>query len=271
MKKFAVLGSSVERSLSPKIYQFIAKSCSEDIVYEALSLKTVEELGTIIRGGSFDGLNITMPYKKEALSFVTSMSEDVRAFQSANTLVREETSYAAYSTDGQGFVRSLEYNGIAPKGASVYLYGLGGASRPIAFSLIKAGVDKIYYESRTEESEEEFHLILSEALGFSSASLVPARALPSLNVDIAINASSLGTKPENRLSIDLDRVDSNVYYDIIYVRVTELLQQARARGRLAIGGLDMLIAQAIYAFELFYPKVSLDRSLFFELKSYLEA
>lgn len=268
-EKYAVLGGAVEHSLSPKIYTYIAGRVGVDLSYEALSLGSAEDVASIIRGGTYDGLNITMPYKKDVLPYVSSMTEEVRAFMSANTLVREGSSYRAHSTDGGGFVTSLNYNGIEVTQKSVYLYGLGGASRPIAYALIKAGVSKLYYESRTEESEEEFRLILTQALG-SDLPIYGARKKSTLDCDIAINASSFGTRPEARPSIDMDRVTAEVIYDIIYLRETELLKEARARGRRVIGGLDMLIAQALYAFKLFFPSVILPKGLFGELKIILE-
>lgn len=269
-EKYALLGAFVNQSLSPKIYEYLAKRLARDMSYELLNITDEEGLKGLINSGLYSGFNVTMPYKRAVLSYCAAMSEEVRVLKSANTLIKEGSTYKAYSTDGEGFVASLSYHGVKTEGSVIYLYGLGGASRPIAYSLIGAGCSKIYYESRSEESEEGFRTLLFPVVG-DRAVLESARALEQISCDIAINASCYGSSPESRPSIDLNRVGAPLYYDIIYVRETELLKEARADGKKVIGGLDMLIAQALYAFQLFCPDVRLPEGLFFELKSYLEA
>lgn len=239
--------------------------------YLALNAASVAELEAKLSLPDYDGFNITMPFKREVLSFASSMSEEVKALCSANTLVRDGASFKAFSTDGEGLVASLKYRGVDLRGASVYLYGLGGASRPIAYALIRAGASKLYYESRRRESEEDFRLLLGGALGAGALRMEPARGLSRLSCDIAINASSYGSRPEPRPSIDTYRIDAGLYYDIIYGRETELLREARERNRQVVGGLDMLIAQALLAFQHFYPGLGLSEGLFYELKEYMEA
>lgn len=269
MLNYAVLGKSVENSLSPLIYGLLAEYFGIAMNYEALSLATSEELLSVVKSSHYDGLNITMPYKKAVLSAVSEQTDEVSILASANTLVKTGDFYKAYSTDGEGFIDSLCYNGYGIKSKSAYIYGLGGASRSIANTLAKEGISRLYYESRSLESEIEFAESLSMIIQKKdlNTELISARDLPSIECEIAINASSLGTAIADGLSIDLSRIKPELCYDIVYVRVTQLMKEAANKGIAAISGIDMLIAQAQRAFQHFFPEVDAAYSqVFFDIK-----
>ena len=77
-----LLGEKLGHSYSPAIHALLG-----DYEYK-LYEKAPDEVERFLREGAFDGLNVTIPYKKTVLPLCTELSEEARAIGSVNTLVR---------------------------------------------------------------------------------------------------------------------------------------------------------------------------------------
>ena len=98
MKKCGLLGERLSHSYSPAIHAELAEY--EYLLYE----KRPEEVEAFIRNGEWDGLNVTIPYKKTVLPFCDRLSETAAKIGSVNTLVRcEDGSIFGDNTDAYGF------------------------------------------------------------------------------------------------------------------------------------------------------------------------
>src|SRR5690606_37890473 len=90
------------------------------------------------------GMSVTMPHKEQVAACVDGLAPAAADLRSVNTVVREDGSrLVGHSTDGQGFVRSLEAAGVDVAGLHVVVVGAGAAARSVATALARAGAGEI--------------------------------------------------------------------------------------------------------------------------------
>jgi shikimate dehydrogenase len=267
-----VAGRPVRHSLSPAIHNAWLAAAGLDGVYVAFG-PTAEGFTAFacgLRGGVIRGLNVTAPFKEEALALADSRSERARRAGSANLLVfGEDGVIAADNTDGVGLLGALEAqaSGFDPAAGVVMILGAGGAARGAAAAFLDAGAPGVVFVNRS--------LARAEAL----AALFGPRARacrPDAAADLAgeagalINATPLGLHGGPAPDAPLDRLAPGcVVMDMVYRPLrTGLLEAAAARGLATVDGLEMLIGQAAPSYQAFYgaPPPSIDvRSLVLSL------
>ena len=110
MKKYLVIGNPIGHSLSPLFHNFwIKKYRLIDSVYEKKKIEK-SELRIIVdkvRNEEINGVNITVPYKKEIIPFLDAVKGDAQLTQSVNTLCKDNNEVHGYNTDTEGFKNSL--------------------------------------------------------------------------------------------------------------------------------------------------------------------
>ena len=233
MKKFAVLGSGINYTLSPVIHNTVfaalginAKYGVEDIPENAFA-KNIPGLLSC-----YDGLNVTKPFKKLITQYLETECDAV------NTVLCAEKK--GFNTDGFGFMRAINrLTGESLAGANVLLLGSGGAAEVAAAELIQAGTNLTVYNRTAEKA-----VSLATKLGCSCEITSPP--------DIIINCTSAGldgvTNPLPIVSLK----NLKFAYDLIYLPPqTPFLAVCGAVDAKAANGLDMLIYQALKADELF--------------------
>lgn len=225
-----LLGEHLSHSFSPQIHSLLA-----DYSY---SLKEVapHELSNFILSRNFDFLNVTIPYKKEVIPYLDSMSEEALAIGAVNTVKNmKDSSLVGYNTDCYGFEYTLKKSGISVQGKKVLVLGSGGASHPVKYVLKKHGAAEIVTISRSGENN------------YGNLS-------KHKDTDIIVNTTPVGMFPNNEkspLSLDEFPLCCGVI-DIIYNPLrTALLIDAERKNIANIGGLYMLVAQAKRAAEIF--------------------
>ncbi|MBO4762331.1 MAG: shikimate kinase, partial [Lachnospiraceae bacterium] len=98
MLKCGLLGRKLGHSLSPMIHGMLA-----DYSYELFE-KEEDEVGAFIEARGYDGLNVTIPYKKTVFRYMDEVSEVARKLQSINTIVkRPDGTLFGDNTDVFGF------------------------------------------------------------------------------------------------------------------------------------------------------------------------
>ena len=121
--KCGLLGEKLGHSYSPRIHGELA-----DYTYR-LYEKSPEELDAFLREGDWDGLNVTIPYKKTVLPYCTQLSDRARRIGAVNTLVRlSDGGILGENTDAYGFEKLIGRAGIAVTGKKCLVFGSGGAS-----------------------------------------------------------------------------------------------------------------------------------------------
>lgn len=224
-----LLGEHLTHSYSPQIHALLG-----DYSYELFEVAP-EKLGEFLQAGEFDGLNVTIPYKRAVIPYCAELSAAAREMGSVNTLLRrpDGTLYGD-NTDLDGFRWLLARgDGIRP-GEKALVLGTGGASQTVQAVLRAAGAEVAVLSRRGE----------------SNYATLPRHA----DARLVVNATPVGMYPNNgaRL-IDLAQLPQcRCVLDLIYNPArTRLLLDAAARGIRCENGLSMLVAQAKRAAELF--------------------
>jgi shikimate dehydrogenase len=159
-----------------------------------------------------------------------------------------------FNTDAQGFLESLQENGIEPQGMQAVVIGAGGASRAIVYALGKAEVSKLIIANRTLARAEELAASRQNLFKGKDIECVELSRLSHKveSADLIVNTTSVGMKKDDPLLLDplLIKPHHRVV-DIIYnPPETPLLREARLRGAVTLNGMGMLVNQGALSFEI---------------------
>jgi shikimate dehydrogenase len=251
-KVAGIIGWPVEHSLSPAIHNAAFHTLALDWVYVALPVPpgNLPKAVAGLKALGIAGANVTMPHKEEAVMLVDVLAPEAARLRAVNTLVLREDSLVGYNTDAPGFHRFITRDaGFEPAGKAALLIGAGGAARACALALAEGGLARLVVSVRTPARTRLLTSALEgQAVTVDTVSLAGAEA--SLGeVDLVVNATPVGLAGE-RLPLAGFRPEQTVV-DLVYVPpVTPLLEDARAAGARALGGLGMLLHQAALAVEL---------------------
>ena len=251
-----VIGRPVRHSLSPILHNAWLAASDIDGVYVAFS-PVADHLAAFVdglRGGAVRGLNVTLPFKEQALALADQASDRARRAGAANVLLfGEDGQVTADNTDGHGLLAAFAAQAPAflADAGPVVILGAGGAARGAAAAFVAAGAPEVRVVNRSRERAAAIADALCGAvrafgLNEASAALVGAQAL--------INATTLGLEGGEPLDLDLaDLPNGAVVMDMVYRPLhTPLLRRARAEGHAIVDGLEMLIRQAEPSFEAFF-------------------
>jgi len=245
--RVGVVGWPVNHSRSPAIFGHWFDVHGIDARYEPIPVapEAGEPFFAELAASDLRGVNVTMPHKTVAARHVRLDPAGAR-LGAVNTIWREEDGLAGTSSDGSGFVASLDDQ--APdwrRDGAVLLLGAGGAAVAVADALVAEGA-LVTVTNRTAERADA----LAARVGARTA---PWEALPDAmaGADLFVNATALGMTGADRLAVDLAALKpSAVVADLVYNPLeTELLAAARVRGLTTVDGLGMLLFQAVVGFE----------------------
>ena len=253
-----VIGNPIAHSKSPKLHNYWLSKYKINGFYIPFSV-TTEKLETSIRSLmelGFSGVNVTIPHKTNVLSFADSITDRAALIGAANTLYFSKGGKIhADNTDGYGFIQNIideipEYDFYDK---TALIYGAGGSARAIASALLSNGVKEVGITNRTRSKAQ----IISENLG-AKVSVVDWRAAPDTitKVDIIINATSMGMVGQPDFSQPISRAKKTaLVVDIVYnPLITELIKEAKKMKLKTVGGIGMLINQAVPGFEHWFQK-----------------
>ena len=246
-----VIGHPISHSRSPLIHRHWLDVHGLPGSYEKIAVAP-DDLDAFIGGlreAGFVGGNVTVPHKGRVLELADAVDEAADAIGAANTLWFDEGDLVAGNTDTIGFLASLddEASGWDGRGASAVVLGAGGAARAVVHGLVERGFE-VAVANRTflraaELAEEHEGDVWAYAWD----------ELPSLlrSADVLVNTTMLGMTGQPPLDLDLGGCKRDALVaDIVYTPLeTPLLAAARARGLRAVGGLGMLLHQAVPGFE----------------------
>jgi shikimate dehydrogenase len=247
-KVVAILGYPVEHSLSPAMHNAAFELMGLDYCYVAFPVhpQALKEAVLGVRGLGLAGLNVTVPHKESIMPVLDRVESEASFMGAVNTVVNKGGKLIGYNTDGRGFMRSLEEEGVEVEGRNVLLVGAGGAARAVSW-YVSERASALSIFNRTPDRAER----LVADLSINRRNVTRAETLDALgDMDIIINATSLGLKDEDLLPFDAAVLhEGQTVVDLIY-RETEILREASARGCRVLNGLGMLLWQGMLAFEL---------------------
>ena len=262
-----VIGDPVAHSKSPTIHNFWLDRLGIAGEYRATPVQS-EGLADHIAARRADpdwrGCNVTMPLKQAVLEHITDPGDVRGSIGAANTVLRDGSTLVATNTDAGGFYAPISGRDWA--GAPVAVVGTGGAARAVLFALARIDVGDVtlYARNPLKAAGLLTHFGLKGSVRALDAPLSPAGLL--------VNASALGMTGQEGWEPDLAALPADaIVYDIVTAPVrTPLLRAAEAAGLATVDGLQMLVAQAALAFELFFgrePPRDDDATLFERLAS----
>jgi len=247
--RYCVIGNPIAHSKSPQIHAAFAAQTGHDISYErCLAPKDgfAELVRTLVEQG-YKGANVTVPFKIEAATLATRLTERARAAGAVNTLRFEDGEILGDNTDGPGLVADIVKNaGLALAGKTILLLGAGGAARGVMLPFIEERPQAILVANRTRASAD------SLATQFGGHG-VPVRACGVDEIagpyDIVINATA------SSLAAEMPPVPASAFapgtlaLDMMYASApSPFMLFAAGQGAATRDGLGMLVEQAAEAF-----------------------
>jgi shikimate dehydrogenase len=239
-----VVGWPVSHSRSPLLHNHWLTRYGIDGAYVPLPVRP-EDLPSAVAGlraAGFRGVNVTVPHKVAVARLCDALRPAARQAGAVNTLVFTEAGVVGDNTDGAGFLANLQAH-ATPVGPALVL-GAGGAARAIAAALLAEGV-AVTIANRTPARAAELASLLP---GLRTIPWDQRHALG--GIALLVNTTSLGMAGQEPLEMDLaSAAPGMAVCDIVYAPLeTTLLAAARARGLRAVGGLGMLLHQAVPGF-----------------------
>lgn len=269
----AVFGHPVHHSASPAMQNAGMSMLGLNWRYLACDVRP-EELREGLVGAKrmgFIGVNLTVPHKLLAMDFMDALDDSAKVWQAVNTVrfegrekggdwlpiyhfdqaPPEKVRAQGFNSDADAIARSVREDlGVELRGARVLLLGVGGAGSVAALKLAAEGVGELFIVNRTHAKAAT----VAAEIRRRNPTVKVHLEYPRGELDLAINATSLGLSPGDPLPVDEKQFSlrqARCVFDLIYRPAeTRLLAQARAGGCRVANGLGMLLYQGAKALEI---------------------
>ena len=251
--KYGLIGEHLGHSFSKQIQTRIAEIENiKDYDYQLVELDK-EEFKEFMEKKDFKGINVTIPYKKDVIPYLDEMDESAKAIGAVNTIINVDGKLKGYNTDFGGFLYMVKAHNVHMEGKKVLIIGNGGACAAVKAVCKHENAKDIVIVSRSANrgaiSYDEMYT-------------------SHLDADIVVNTSPVGMFPNIvNAPIDVSWFHKlECVLDVVYNPIlTRLCFEAQEADIKRVIGLEMLIAQAKYTFEIF-ENMSFDDSIIDEIK-----
>ena len=242
--RYGLIGEHLSHSFSKEVHALLA-----DYEYEICEIAR-GDLDAFMTAKNFTAINVTIPYKTDVIPYLYHISDEAKKIGAVNTIVNRDGKLYGYNTDFFGMASLIDKLGLSLKGKKVAILGTGGTAKTAKAVAESINAAEILTVSRRKRDGV---IDYSELIRCHS------------DVQIIINTTPVGMYPDNSskpIELSVFRGLEGVV-DAIYNPIrTELVLDALELGIKAEGGLYMLVAQAVYASEIFldvkYPKEQLE-------------
>jgi shikimate dehydrogenase len=264
-----VIGHPISHSLSPEIFKFLkARIGNAQIDYAAHDVAP-EDLKSFISESSQDprviGFNVTLPYKEKVLIWGNHLSDEVEKIGAANVLAIKNHEVFIFNTDVIGIQDTLASEQFSLQDSTVLIIGAGGAARAALYACALGRPHKISVANR--HFEKALSLVTEFQLYFKNSKLAALSIedkVESESHDLIIQATPVGMS-----GFSLDAKTSNLYkrlfkttsqkslaFDLVYrPEITPFIRAAEQSGWKTIGGLCMLVGQALATWEIWFGPI----------------
>jgi shikimate dehydrogenase len=263
-----LMAHPIRHSMSPTMHNNAFAKLGLNFAYLAFEIDGdhlaagVEAIRTLDMRGS----NISMPNKQKILPLLDQLSPAAKLAGAVNTVVNDHGVLTGYTTDGTGFMKALEDEGLDIRGKKMVLTGAGGAGTPIAIQAALDGVAEIAIfnkqDSHWEQAKKNVAIINEQTKGHASLHRLEDQAdfkQELATADIYCDATGVGMKPleDKTLVEDPSWLHQDmIVFDTVYApRTTKLMKVAKAANvKHVLNGLGMMLEQGAEAFKLWTGK-----------------
>lgn len=250
-RKYCILGETLKHTMSPPIHARLFELKNRNFEYEIKEIKPEDLKNSAGELNSLAGYNITIPHKVAIIDCIDELDESAKRYNSVNCVDNKNGVLTGYNTDCDGFLETVRSMGANLSG-EVLLVGCGGVGRMIAIESALAGASlniavlesdmplalQVEKEIKTMKDDAEINIVLNTQIDTSR------------HYDLLVNACPVGMYPKVDSCPVSDEIieKCDAVFDLIYnPGETQLLKKAKSMGKKAVGGMAMLVWQAVSA------------------------
>lgn len=248
---YGILGSNTSVSMSPYIHNTAFKFHKLNSVFLPLQVHNLDEfikrmvkLETREIDINFKGFAVTIPHKQSIIKHLDYLDETAEKIGAVNTVKIIDGKFHGFNTDANGFIKPLKNIYGDLNGAKVALLGAGGSARACLYALQKNGAEVTIFARDVEKSQA-----LSDEFGVEIKEFPTSTDEIGSTYDIIINSTPLGMrgKAEGQTPLTSNQMKgAKLAYDLVYIpQETQFLKEAQLANVQTIGGLEMLLSQAV--------------------------
>ncbi len=257
--RFALLGHPVKHSLSPVMHEASFRALGIDAAYACIDVEP-EALGAWLaacRERGYAGLNVTVPHKTAALTWMDRLDASAHLYGAVNTVRIDASGLTGVNTDAEGFLRDLAVNHRrSPAAMRVVILGCGGTGRALAIACAHCGADEVALANRTVSKAEQVAAEIADRVPDSSAEIRVLEPEPAAwiaacrEADLVVQCTTAGLHVDDAPLLPPEAFRHGQFlYDIVYTRrVTPTMHSALAAGADTANGAGMLVFQGAAAF-----------------------
>lgn len=252
MEFYGLLGEKLSHSLSQRINKIILEKNNTEGAYKLFEIpqNKLKDFVDSVKLLKIKGFNVTIPYKESVMKYLDYISDEAARIGAVNTVLLKDDKLYGYNTDYFGIEVMLKSKNIDVKNKTAVILGSGGACKAVITYLLDNEVEKIYIVSRTPEN---INLNMLNKRVFT----INYDELKDIKGNLIINTTPVGMYPNIDKSAVREDVlkNFNIAVDLVYNPTqTKFLQLATKEGKVAIGGLHMLVGQAVKSQAIFNDK-----------------
>lgn len=256
--KLGLIGKAILNSSAPDLHVRLGKLTGIETSYELFdanesSQVSLEATVREVIAAGYRGVNVTYPFKEQAIGLADRISDGARMVGSANTLVFQDGSIVAENTDFTGFMSGYRASLGEREPGRVLVIGTGGVGKAVAFGVAQLGATEVLLvdidTARAEQLAEEL-----VRFGFSSRALRSDQvAGEAASCDGLVNCTPIGHEKSPGCPLPPQLVQSHHWvFDAVYVpAVTEFIATARAADASVMSGVSLFVFQGVDAFKHF--------------------
>lgn len=243
MRQFGLIGFPLGHSFSKKYFSEKFKNENIDARYDLYELSNISEFPNLRNSIKLSGLNVTIPYKEQIIPLLDKLDDTATSIGAVNVIRFDydnngKATLTGLNTDAIGFENSLKPF-LKPHHKKALILGTGGASKAILYTLQQLGIECSYVSRSTREGQLTYSDLNEEILNDNL---------------LIVNATPLGTFPKTDACPDIPYqflTDKHLLFDVVYNPAETLfMKKGRDAGATALNGEEMLIGQAIAAWEI---------------------
>ncbi|RIV32586.1 shikimate dehydrogenase [Flagellimonas lutimaris] len=239
MNRFGLLGKNISYSFSQGYFTQKFKDLGlTNHSYENFDIQNMEELKNVLAQDNLKGLNVTIPYKQDVISYLDELDAKAEKIGAVNTIQFTKNGLKGFNTDAYGFKKSLEPF-LKPHHRNALILGTGGASKAVRFVLDELGIANTYVSRSKKQGQYTYEELDKDIIKKNT---------------LIINCTPLGTFPnvEAKPQIPYQYIGAkHLLYDLIYnPEKTAFLALGEANGATICNGLKMLEQQAEKAWKI---------------------
>jgi shikimate dehydrogenase len=255
--RLGLIGDNIKRSKSPLLHTLAGRLCGLDVRYDMLIPaelgQSFDDVFEQCRLSGYRGINITYPYKEQAVTRLRIDDPLVAAIGACNTVLFEAGGPLGFNTDYSGFAAAFRaaFPGSQPGIAAIV--GAGGVGKAIGFALADLGAGALRLFDRDRSKAETLAKSLGSAAPAMSVSIAETIEAAVIGADGLVNCTPLGMVGQPGTAIPKALIGSQRWaFDAVYTPVdTQFLTDARASGLTTISGYELFFHQGVDAFRIF--------------------